>query len=223
MISVVLDTNVLAPGLANQSNAASKLGEIVRPWLHGDFAVVASEHLIEEVRRGLATQPYFRIRLTESQRNEIEALLADLVRIVDAGEVVLGVAPHRHDDPVLAAVAVSGADWFATGDAALLAMGSYAGRRPVRRPVRLCRRARRRGDPQPARAELSRSDRRGITRRRPRAPPPACPPMPAATRRRRRGAGSHRSARPAPSRPRGACWRENRRPSSRRRLRPACR
>jgi len=127
VIAAVLDANVLAPGLVNQANAASKTGEIVHRWPRGEVVVAASIHLVEEVQRVLATKRYFLSRLSKTQRDAIRADLPDLVHLIDVGEVVAGVAPHRRDGPVLAAVAAAGADWFVTGDAGLLAMGSYAG------------------------------------------------------------------------------------------------
>jgi len=127
VISAVLDTNVLAPGLANQANDESKPGEMVRRWLAGEFEVVASAHVVEKVLRILTTKRYVAAKLSDAQRQALRENLADLVRLIDAGEVVPGVAPHRHDDPILAAVAASSADYFVAGDAALLKMGPYAG------------------------------------------------------------------------------------------------
>jgi putative PIN family toxin of toxin-antitoxin system len=123
---VVLDANVLAAGLSSLERSDSKPAAIIQRWFAGEIEVVLSMHLADELRRTL-NKRYFRRAPSANEHARLIGMVERLAQMVEIEEVVPGVAPHRHDDPVLATVAASEADWFVTGDAALLAMGSYAG------------------------------------------------------------------------------------------------
>ncbi len=66
MIDAVLDTNVLASGIAGEALPASSPGELFRRSLVNRFELVLSEHILAELERALA-KPYFRARLTSTQ------------------------------------------------------------------------------------------------------------------------------------------------------------
>ena len=125
MILTVLDANVLVAGSAALAQLQSRPGSIVRRWFAGEIAVVLSEYILDEVDHALSKK-YFRSGPSPELQRQVVDQIRRNARLIDP-IVVPGVAPHHHDDPVLATVAASGADWFVTGDAALLAMGSYAG------------------------------------------------------------------------------------------------
>lgn len=127
MTTAVLDANVILSGLASLDKPTSKPAQILRRWFQGDVTVVLSEHVLGEIRDALSAKRYFRERVPELEREPVVANMRELARLVDLMDIPTGVAPHRHDDPVLALVAVSKADYFVTGDAALLALGSYFG------------------------------------------------------------------------------------------------
>ena len=124
---IVLDSGILASGMTNLAIPTSRTGEVCRRWLADRFAVTVSDYLLDEVERVLRERPYFRARMSADERRVTMDRIRLLADVLSGVVVVPGVAPHRHDDPVLATVAAAGADWFVTGDAALLAMGSFAG------------------------------------------------------------------------------------------------
>jgi predicted nucleic acid-binding protein len=127
IVRIVLDSGILASGMTNLAIPTSRTGEVCRRWLADRFAVTVSDYQLEEVERVLRERPYFRARMGADERRFTMDRIRLLADVIPVAAVVPGVAPHRHDDPVLATVAASEADWFVTGDAALLAMGSYAG------------------------------------------------------------------------------------------------
>jgi predicted nucleic acid-binding protein len=55
VIAAVLDSNVLASGFVRP---ASTPGTLLRLWVVGAFALVVSEHMLDEVARTLE-KPYF--------------------------------------------------------------------------------------------------------------------------------------------------------------------
>lgn len=128
MIRAVLDSNVIVSALlgdVEEGYGAPK--EILRRARRHEFQVMLSAAIRDEVARVIRTKPYLRRHLPPPM---FEQSMMDLVKIgstVETLELIPGVAPHRHDDPILATVAASGADWFVTGDQQLLAMREYAG------------------------------------------------------------------------------------------------
>src|SRR3954464_10384995 len=77
---------VLAPGFTSHAGASSQLSDL---WRSGAFALVLSEHVLQELTRTL-TDPYFARRLPRE-----DATVTELT--VD----VSGVATHPEDDVVL--------------------------------------------------------------------------------------------------------------------------
>lgn len=101
MIFVVLDTNVLASGIAGIARQESTPGELLRRWRARAFILVVSAPILTELGRTL-TNPYFRSRLSPT---EIEAAFARLrteARIQSITVHVAGIATHPEDDLVLA-------------------------------------------------------------------------------------------------------------------------
>ena len=62
MIVAVLDTNVLASGVAGIAREESTPGDLLRRWRAKAFTLVVSEPILTELVRTL-TNPYFRSRL----------------------------------------------------------------------------------------------------------------------------------------------------------------
>ena len=127
MIVAVLDSNVILSGLLGIRKPNSGLGEIMRRARDGEFELCLSEAILVELDHVIESKRYLDARLGQSWREGARASLVSLAILVDVPDVIPGVAPHRHDDPILATVAVSNADWFVTGDRELLAMRKYAG------------------------------------------------------------------------------------------------
>ncbi len=124
---VVLDAGIIASGLVRVSDPESTTGSVMRLVVFGGISNVTSDYILGEAERVLANKRYFRVRVSDERRRLVIDAVGALSLVVPLPDTVPRVAPHRHDDAVLATVAASGADWFVTGDAALLAMRSYDG------------------------------------------------------------------------------------------------
>ena len=130
VIRAVLDTNVLASGLAGLELRTSAPGIILAQWLAGagagPFELVVSPHILAELERTLI-KPYFRTRRLLAQIEAAEQFVNSVATIVVPTIDVSGVAPHAADDLVLSAAVSAQADYLVTGDNRFLALDSYAG------------------------------------------------------------------------------------------------
>jgi uncharacterized protein len=123
-MTVVVDTNVLASGLAGFRNPSSPVAMILRLWRLGVFTLVTSEHILTELFRTLQT-PYFRQRLTPQQINSAMRLLRRKTTIIPLTTTVHGVATHPEDDVILATAVSAKADYLVTGDTKLQHVRTY--------------------------------------------------------------------------------------------------
>lgn len=123
----VVDTNVLVSGFVGYGQNSRSPSEVIRCWREGQFELLTSVHVIAEFQRTLQ-KPWFARQLTARQQDLALALLTKRATVVQhLPDVVAGIATHPEDDLILAAVAVSGADYLVTGDRQLLALGSFGG------------------------------------------------------------------------------------------------
>ncbi|MBM3119496.1 MAG: putative toxin-antitoxin system toxin component, PIN family [Chloroflexi bacterium] len=129
MLRVVVDTNLLVSGFISPFSYPR---EIERRWRKGEFVLVISPGIIEEVNRVLhlprIQQKY---RLTES---DIQVFILTLTHQADciAGKVVLkGIAPDPGDDKVISCAVEAQADFIVTGDKRLQQLGAYQGIRII--------------------------------------------------------------------------------------------
>lgn len=125
----MVDTNLLASGFISPFSYPR---EIERRWRKGEFVLVTSFGIIEEVNRVLhlprIQQKY---HLIES---DIQAFVLTLTHQGDcvAGKVVLkGVAPDPGDDKVISCAVEAQADFIVTGDKRLQQLGEYQGIRII--------------------------------------------------------------------------------------------
>jgi len=114
---VVLDTNVLASGLAYPT---SVLGRILSAWQQGGLAVVLSHYILDELARILP-----RMRKSPMTSAEIRELVESL--IFQAETVVPKGLPDQDlrdpdDQPVLQTLLASKAQYLITGDKDLIAL-----------------------------------------------------------------------------------------------------
>jgi putative PIN family toxin of toxin-antitoxin system len=120
-LRVVLDTNVLVSGLAYPGGIP---GRILSLWRLGGLEVILSRHILDEMVRVLPRLP--KVTLTQIEiRDLADSFLfrADIVEL-DA-EIDPNLRDHA-DQPVLATLRVSRADYLITGDKDLLALaGKY--------------------------------------------------------------------------------------------------
>jgi putative PIN family toxin of toxin-antitoxin system len=123
---VVLDTNVLASGLASFRNPSSTVAALLRLWRLGGFTLVTSAHILTELSHTLHT-PYFRQRLTPKQINSAMSLFRSEATITPTTAKVHGIATHPEDDVILATAVSAKADYLVTGDTKLQHVGTYQG------------------------------------------------------------------------------------------------
>lgn len=116
MISAVLDTNILASGTVT---ALTPPGQILDGWRDGQFLLVVSEHIIDELERTL-DKPYFQKHLTSSAITAFTDLLQNKATIIPITVKVKGIATHPEDDLVIAAAVSGKVDYLVTGDKPLL-------------------------------------------------------------------------------------------------------
>jgi putative PIN family toxin of toxin-antitoxin system len=113
---VVIDTNVLVSGIAYPDSIP---GKILQLWRNGRLDMVLSRYILDEFKRVLP-----RLRQNSLGKSEIEQLAttflftADVIDAVDIPQKVR----DPDDDPVLATLEQSQADYLMTGDKDLLAL-----------------------------------------------------------------------------------------------------
>ena len=127
MIRAVVDANVLATGSLTELTAPCRSLNL---WEVGQFELIVSEHLLDEVDYTL-DKSYFRSRLTPEQIARFRRLLRRRATATPITVQVSGVATHPEDDLVLAAALSAQADYLVTGD------GPFRRRVPSYQGVRL--------------------------------------------------------------------------------------
>jgi putative PIN family toxin of toxin-antitoxin system len=120
---VTLDANVLAPGFTSHGSASARLIDL---WRSGAFALVLSEHVLQELARTL-TDSYFATRLSHDHTAAILTLLRTNATITELTVAVRGVATHPEDDAVLATALSGQASILCTRDKHLLRLRAYQG------------------------------------------------------------------------------------------------
>jgi putative PIN family toxin of toxin-antitoxin system len=125
-VRAVLDANVLVSAILTPAGAPA---ELVLRWLAGDFELVVSEHLLEELARTLA-YPKIRRRIAAADAESFVALLRDAAEIASDP-----LAPPRRssdpDDDYLLALAEREGALLVSGDQHILALADDF---PVRTP-----------------------------------------------------------------------------------------
>jgi putative PIN family toxin of toxin-antitoxin system len=122
-MKVVLDTNILASGAIS---ATGTLSTIVDAWRSGQFKVIVSVPILEELERTLQ-KPYFHHSLTDTQSSRFLNLLQKRATVSPITVSVHGIATHPEDDVILATAVSAKADYLVTGDSKLQHMGMYKG------------------------------------------------------------------------------------------------
>ena len=123
MLKAVLDTNVIVSGAITDSGAPF---EVLKRWRNGEFVLVMSEAILEEIDRVLHYPKIKRKRhLTEKNiRDVVERLRKYSVNT--PGEISLAaVIDDPSDNKFLAAAVEAEADCIVSGDRHLKALSSY--------------------------------------------------------------------------------------------------
>ncbi len=126
MIRSVLDANVVVSGVLGFERAESAPGEIVRAWVDGEFVLVVSGPLVDEIERTLRN-PYFAPRIDARRASLVANGLRDLAEWTTIDVSVSGAATHPEDDLILATAVSATVDFLVTGDRQLLTLRSFGG------------------------------------------------------------------------------------------------
>ena len=116
-LRVVLDTNVLVSGLAYPGSVP---GRIVGIWRQGGLDVVLSRYILDEMVRVLPRLS--RLHLNSSEIRDLADSLMFLADIVEPDAEQESSLRDPADQPVLATLRASKADYLITGDKDLLAL-----------------------------------------------------------------------------------------------------
>jgi hypothetical protein len=125
MLKAVVDTNLLVSSFISPFSYPR---EIERRWRRGEFVLVTSHEIVEEVNRVLRL-PRIQVKyhLAES---DIQAFVLTLIHRANcvAGRLILkGVAPDSGDDKVISCAVEGEAALIVTGDKALQRLREYQG------------------------------------------------------------------------------------------------
>jgi len=112
-VRVVLDTNVLVSGLAYPESTP---GRIVQLWRSGGLDVTLSRYILDEMARVLPRLP--RVKLSPSEVRDLAESFMFLADIVEPNAEWNPALRDTSDQPVLATLRASKADWLITGDKA---------------------------------------------------------------------------------------------------------
>jgi len=125
MLRAVVDANLLVSSFISP---ISYPREIERRWRRGDFVLVTSHEIIEEVNRVLhLPRIQGKYHLTES---DIQAFVLALTYQAEcvAGKLILtNVAPDPGDDKIISCAVEAQVDFIVTGDKVLQQLKEYRG------------------------------------------------------------------------------------------------
>jgi putative PIN family toxin of toxin-antitoxin system len=119
IVRVVLDTNVLVSGLAYPQSVP---GRIVQQWRSGELKVALSRYILDEMVRVLPRLP--RVTLSPEEIRDLAESFIFLADIVEPNADWNPSLRDPSDQPVLATLQTSGAEWLIIGDKDLLALAT---------------------------------------------------------------------------------------------------
>lgn len=126
MIRALIDTNVLASGIAGYHKGRGAPYDVIRRWRENEYELLTSPHVLDELATTLANE-WFSQYLTEPERQAAVKVVRSVGTVVEPNpDLVEGVATHWEDDLVLAAAVFGEADYLVTGDRKLRALRSFA-------------------------------------------------------------------------------------------------
>jgi putative PIN family toxin of toxin-antitoxin system len=115
-VRALLDVNVLISGLLARTGAPARL---LSKWLEGEFELVVTEHLLEELEATLA-RPKLRRHFDEADVSGFLELLRGLAESVEDPDTDPSITSRDPRDDYLIAAAASARATLVTGDAHLL-------------------------------------------------------------------------------------------------------
>lgn len=114
----VLDANVILSGLLTRAGAPA---ELLQRWLLGEFELVVSPRLVEEVERALA-YPKVRHRVEADAAAQLLATIGELAEEASDPEIQPSVQSRDPGDDYLIALAAATHATLVSGDSDLLAL-----------------------------------------------------------------------------------------------------
>ena len=121
---IVLDTNIYISNLISDKGNPAK---IVRWWLEGEFDVLVSQPIIDEILRVTGYEriqkKYARVR---ENRLEFAALISEQAEWIEPREI-LNIVVDESDNRYIECAVAGNAQYIVTGDDHLLAIGEYQG------------------------------------------------------------------------------------------------
>jgi putative PIN family toxin of toxin-antitoxin system len=122
---VVLDANIFISALISDKGNPAK---IIQWWLEGEFELVVSPPIIDELLRVSGYEriqrKYARVR---ENRLELVALVSEQANWVEPHEPLSVIAADESDNRYLECAITGGAQYIVTGDDHLLELGDYRG------------------------------------------------------------------------------------------------
>lgn len=135
MMRVVIDTNIVLSGLIKPDSVP---GQVLRAWRDGEFRLVLSEYLIDEIASTLArTKMRAVVAWPPAQIDRFVLELRAFADIVEPAQLDFEYPRDPDDIPVLATLIASRADVLVTGDRDLLALRDQY---PIETPAEFVRR-----------------------------------------------------------------------------------
>jgi putative PIN family toxin of toxin-antitoxin system len=125
MVRAVVDANLLVSSFISPFSYPR---EIEKRWRRGEFVLVSSREIIEEVNHVLHL-PRIQVKYNLAE-SDIQAFVLTLIHKANcvAGRLVLkGVAPDPSDDKMISCAVKGEADLIVTGDKALQQLREYQG------------------------------------------------------------------------------------------------
>jgi hypothetical protein len=121
---VVIDANVYVSALISPRGAPAG---VVNRWLEGQFDVLISQPIIDEILRVTAYMRLQKYRRLRESRLEFVALLAEQAIWVEPDETLDVVSDDETDNRYVECAVVGDAGYLVSGDPHLLDVGEYRG------------------------------------------------------------------------------------------------
>ena len=125
---VVVDANIYISALISASGAPAL---VVNRWLEGDFDVLVSQPIVEEILRVTAYKRLQKYKRLRESRLEFVALLAEQAIWVEPNETVDVVSDDESDNRYIECAVSGNARYIVSGDPHLLDVGEYRGIRLI--------------------------------------------------------------------------------------------
>lgn len=118
MIRAVLDTNVLASGIAS-FHQPTPPAQVIKKWRAGEFQMIVSQPILDELKNTLE-KPYFQKYISPKQVAGTISLFEQEAVVAPVTISVQGVATQPEDDLIIATAVSAKANYLVTGDGPLL-------------------------------------------------------------------------------------------------------